>query len=157
VTITDTGGFQRRDEGPGWFGNFALGDQLLWDQRGGPVTFTFSQGISGIGFNISDNSYGAFTATLTTSDGTPFVFSGVSNGNEDGSAPFVGVKDLTGANITSLTIVTSAPSANDFAFNRLLLQDTPVTAPTPEPSSFLLLGSGLMGLAGVVRARIGAR
>ncbi|HZY62930.1 MAG TPA: PEP-CTERM sorting domain-containing protein [Edaphobacter sp.] len=35
------------------------------------------------------------------------------------------------------------------------VNDAPIGASTPEPTSFILLGSGLLGFAGVVRRRIG--
>ena len=44
--------FQRRDEQPTeWFGNFAIGDKLLWTQSGigGPVTLKFDRGVNAAG------------------------------------------------------------------------------------------------------------
>lgn len=149
VTVTDNGGYERRDQGisGGWNGNFSPGDHLLWNMQNGPDTWTFSQGISGIGFNIQDDAFGSFVATFTLSTGDTFSTSGNSNANSDGSAAFWGIFDNSGANITSLTISTGS---NDFAVNQLSLYTGAVT---PEPASLVLFGSGLLGLGGVIRRR----
>ena len=57
--------FQRRDQGNGWSGNFALGDALLWTQGlVGPMVIEFDQPVVGAGAQIQVNAIGAFTATL---------------------------------------------------------------------------------------------
>ena len=44
---------ERRDQGNGWGGNFAPGDELLWTAGdNGPLTFTFGDTVSGVGANI---------------------------------------------------------------------------------------------------------
>ena len=67
-----------------------------------------------------------------------------------------GLVDLFGTDITSVTIATTGlPATFDFlidsvAFNESINQEV---APTPEPSSFLLLGTGLTCAAGELYRR----
>jgi hypothetical protein len=62
----------------------------------------------------------------------------------------------TGEEITSIELA----NAGSFWFetdNLSYQEEAPVSSSTPEPSSFLLLGSGLAGLAGMLRRKLGAR
>jgi hypothetical protein len=124
----------------GWFGNFAAGDNLLWtgSTGTGPVTFNFGSPLARIGFQIESAVAGNFVARIDAYNGATLLDSfsenGVSAYTADNSAIFLGLRDLSGSNVSSLVIsLTSATNNNvaNFALNQLSL-DT--LAPVPEPS-----------------------
>ena len=118
--------------------------------------------VGGIGFGIQADHYGPFVATVTVFDPlgntlTNLTFNGVSNSLENGSNLFIGIQDKTAVNIGAIEISTVSPGdptgglfTNDFALDAVSFNYT-----TPEPTSLILLGSGLIGVAGLVRRKMG--
>jgi hypothetical protein len=132
-----------------WSGDFAEGDYLNYTQNAGAITLNFTQGYSQVGAQIMSAWTGAFTAQICDNNG----FCWTENGNDyDPSAMYIGI---SGTDITWVTFnVTSAPNApNDFAINQVTLGSDPLITDTPEPSSLLLFGTGLMGLVGGLRRK----
>jgi len=149
-------------EGSGWFGNFVLGEPLLWTAGNGPLIFTYSTPQRGAGFQVQPNAAGPFTATVCAFTATSELLNcvtvaGLSNSNEDGSAPFVGFYDAT-QEISSFLISTDT---TDFAVSNMLVVSAPNDPATsvPEPGSLVLFATGLfsLGIAKAGRGRQRAR
>jgi hypothetical protein len=152
--VGDLAFLERRDEGNGWSGIFAIGDHLLWNQDDtNPIDIQFNHPISLGGAQIQDDFFGAYMGCIQAmgSFGASPVFcvTGNNTGAEDNSAPFIGIKDLTGGNITDLLFTTDV-GPNATAINTVSFTSSPV----PEPASLMLLGSGLATLAGASRRRM---
>jgi hypothetical protein len=133
-------------QGVSWNGAFAYGDYANWNENTGALTLSFAQGYSQIGAQIMSDYWGPYTAQICDANGC-FTEDGTSSGNGDNSAVYLGI---AGSDINWVTFsLTNAPygSTDDFAIN-----DVTLTA-TPEPSSLLLFGSGLVGLAGALRRK----
>jgi len=159
--------FLTMQEGVTWLGNFDYGESLIWTGNTnfgigglGPMAAVFFNPVGSVGFTIQADFYGPFTAFLTAFDanGNPLAsltLNGVSNGLENGSALFMGLGDKSGDNISFIEYTISTQvitgGSNDFAIDDISIG----YHVTPEPSSLVLLGSGLLGLAGVARRKLG--
>jgi Big-like domain-containing protein len=131
-------------QGSGWLGNFASGDNILWTNNNGPLTLVFDRGYATVGAQIQTDFFGAFTARITAYNGTKLLGSVTENGNStsagDNSAIFIGVSTGTVQLITKVVFsVTSCSNAcANFAINQLSLtfQSTKTSlASSPNPSS----------------------
>jgi hypothetical protein len=147
--------FERHDQGSTWLGNFAPGDALIFTFAStGPISLLFDTPIFGVGAQIQTPALGPFTGFITAFDTNnatlgSFSLNGSSTttvqGGGDNSAIFLGLRDTT-ASISRIEFGANQEGApSNFAINRLDIVTS--TNQLPEPSSLLLLGLGLAGLA----------
>jgi hypothetical protein len=130
-----------------WAGNFTPGDYLIWNQNlddftgnAGPIGIVFNTPVEAAGAQIQADFFGDFTATVCDQLGNCFSETGDSNGDSDGSAIFIGLKDPT-AEIQFLTFtVTDINGNNDEAIDTAFFTNSSVT---PEPCTLSLLGVGI--------------
>ena len=142
---------QVRVQGPSWDGNFATGDFLNWNEGNGTLTLNFSSGYTQIGAQIETDGYGPFTAQICDVNINSCFTENGDSVSDNGSAIYIGIE--SSSPIDSVTFsITSGNNLSDFAINEVTLNGsgTPVV---PEPSSLLLLGTGLLGLAVTARRR----
>ena len=103
-------------------------------------TLSFSTPVLRVGFSLFGSNAG--TASFTDSNGAA-----VANVAQFPTEQFIGVQDLAG--ITSLTI--DAPVNQAFVIDTVWIDGKT----TPEPGSLLLFGSGVLGLLGYGKRRLG--
>jgi hypothetical protein len=130
--------------------NFAVGDSVLYSGGGpSPVTIAFSSPVFGVGAQIEQNIETPYTGIITAYGSSNNVLGSFSLGGAenlstlgDNSAIFVGLLDLSGANIDYVTFADSGDPSGGFLMNGVSLQ----TSAVPEPSSLVLLAAGAISL-----------
>jgi hypothetical protein len=125
---------QTSNPGPdGWYGDFNPGDHLLYTS-GTSITLQFTTPVSGVGAEIQSNIIGSFTGTLVATAYSPaggslgsYDVSGISSYGPFGTAPFLGIQDLSGKNISSV-VFSSTNAGSGFAIDTLQLSDAGLDA-----------------------------
>ena len=148
MTVSGSGGgnMQRLDEGAGWNGIFTGGDRLLFSAGATqPIILDFASPINGVAFQIQENFFGNYLATLDVyaADDTTLLASFNVNGNNTGGstglAPVIGAYDNTGAALIGSVRWRTNQVGNGTAgvsVNQVSLNTTGV----PEPGVLSLLG-----------------
>ena len=164
VGLVSSQNMQNLQQGTSWNGNFANGMGILYNgvntigNTPGGILVSFTQPVFGAGAYIQADFFGAFTSSIDLFDARfnplgSFSAAGSSDTNV-GTALFIGAYDSI-ADVSYALFDTTANGFHDedFAIGTMRLATIPVTT-TPEPSTLLLLGPSILGLAGVVRRRM---
>lgn len=150
-------------EGSEFYGNFTAGDQLLWTAGNGPLTLSFNNVVSGVGTNIQADSYGNFTALVQGFNSAGQLLdsqsiTGNSNGQNDGSAVFLGLANDPGLSTVTFSLTSSTGDDQDFAIDDLDVSLASVSAAVaPEPESYFLLEAMFLIIFAVILVRRKAR
>jgi PEP-CTERM motif len=150
-------------------GQFTNGEALLATVVGGTtLTINFGTDISAFGVSIQETDYtnSLFTASINVNGGTAcanFTTACTESSTSTSSAPlFIGVSDAGGALINSITITTSSLGAGsgNFLLGGMIFTESSTGNPpppqTPEPSTFVMIGGGLVALGLKARKHIKA-
>ena len=119
-----------------------------------PGVFSYTMNISGtsniVGFELEPDLFqqDMVTVTFHSADGASFPITLFPNGSA--GALLFAAENTSGSPITRVDI--NDLSNDDFAIAQLRTGSSGPT--TPEPSSILLLGSGILGLAGLMRRKM---
>ncbi|MCU1286003.1 MAG: hypothetical protein JWO13_2353 [Acidobacteriales bacterium] len=139
-----------------WTGNFNAGDSLIWTSNGngganGPMSLAFGTGVFAAGAYIQEDTPGPFTARITAYNGNTALGSYSVTSDNDGNVVFVGLIDSNGSMTKVVFDLTNCSgfdcNTKDFAI------DSVNTNTVPEPSSMVLLASGLVGIGRTIRRR----
>lgn len=150
--------FYNLQEVPGgiWNGNFPANMGLVYNGAAfgntpTGIAATFDQGQYGVGAYVQSDFYGPYSATITLFDDSfqvlgTYSANGVAGGPGTPGLLFIGAYSDS-ANVFAATWdVIDQFGQEDFAMGTMML-------PTPEPSTLVLFGTSVMGLAGAIRRR----
>ena len=163
ANISDGVSFTGHIEGTDWFGDFTVGDHVLFTgdvnnlaAAASMWVLNLNTPVAGLGLQITSNFYGAFTASLEAFNGGASLgilnVAGVMDGNEDGTAPFLGALS-NGEKIDKAVFTLTSNTGAGMGMNRLLTTDTLAAASIPEPETLSLLAMGLIWFGAIGRSR----
>ncbi len=149
-------------QGGSWNGNFSNGEGLIYNgvsdgNTPGGILLSLDSPAYGVGAYIQADIFGAFTATISLYDASfnllgTYSHDGVSDQNV-GTALFIGAYDDIADVSWAIFDVTDVNGDDNFAIGTTMLKTGNVS--TPEPATFTLLASSLLGLAGMLRRKEG--
>ncbi len=157
LSTTGPGSVQVLNQGSGWSGGFLGGEPVLYSSGSpGALSLLFNADIFGLGANLQSNFFGSFTGTVKAYSAAnallgSYDVNGVSNSNGDGSQPFLGIRNVAGMRRVTFEV---SGSIQDFSLglNQATIETTSNTT-VPEPSTYLLMASGLAAIAAIRRRR----
>ena len=126
---------------------------VLWNEGFTTLHIDVSGSSNTTGFELEPDLFQQedVQATFHASDGASFVLDLMPNGSA-GALLYAVQDDTAGSHIVSIDIVDNG--GDDFATAQWRAGNSGGTGTTPEPSSMILLGSGLLGVVGVLRRKM---
>lgn len=155
ATINGTGSIVTQATGTNGYGRYPISGDNFWES-GSNFSISFSDPIAAFGFYGVDIGDFDGQVVLTMATGGPNVVVNIGNSINiaGGSVLYFGFYDLVNQ-YTSISFGNTAAGIDYFAFDDMTIGSLEQVDPIPEPTSILLLGSGVLALAVVsMRKRI---